>query len=170
MNTTENKQRCVVFTASSPIRQLATSAIIQSLDRDSLPAQCRTLLDTCSSADFVTERLADLLRLPKKRCFIPIGALNDLVAKAVVKIAIRSIHTDYKTTFSFLIIPRIANLIPKEIIPREILHIPPNVLLADPHFHEPAPIDMLLGSRPSLSTFCAGQIDLSNKNWDIILQ
>lgn len=149
-----------------------TSAIIYSFDNDNRPLRCRALLDTCSSANFVTENLARTLRLPRKKCSIPVNALNDLttIAKSIIKIKIRSINTDYEKTLTFLTVPRIADLIPNERFPRDILEIPSNIQLADPNFYEPAPIDILLGCGPSLSMFCAGQLNLSRDNHEIILQ
>lgn len=67
-------------------------------------------------------------------------------------------------------IPCISNLIPNEPIQREHLEIPSNLLLADPEFHKPAPVQLLLGSGPTLSFFCIGQINLSSKNRDVYLQ
>ncbi|XP_043474408.1 uncharacterized protein LOC122506353 [Leptopilina heterotoma] len=133
--------------------------------------ECRAILDTCSSANFITENLALKLKLPMKCCYIPIGAVNNLttVAKAFVSLTIRSLYNDYQKTFSFLIIPQIANLIPNEKVSSDLIPIPPNIQLADPLFHIPRPVDLLLGSGPSLSLFCIGQIDLSPQSGNQLL-
>ena len=50
------------------------------------------------------------------------------------------------------------------------MRIPANLPLADPNFFKPAPIDLLIGSGPTLSMFCIGQIDLSNHGEDLCVQ
>ena len=45
---------------------------------------------------------------------------------------------------------------------------PSNLRLADPEFHIPAPIDLLIGAGPSLSSFSTGQIKVADSN--LILQ
>ncbi|XP_033223480.1 uncharacterized protein LOC117177098 [Belonocnema kinseyi] len=154
------------------MNQLIISAFLYSLDKERRPIRCRALLDTCSSANFITEKLATALRLPKKRCSVPVGALNNLttVAKAVVKITIRSLHSSYERTLSFLTIPQISELVPNDIILQEVMKIPPNIQLAHPTFHLPSKVDMLLGSGPSLSMFCGDSIILSDRAGDLILQ
>ncbi|XP_033213814.1 uncharacterized protein LOC117170880 [Belonocnema kinseyi] len=169
---TGNSDRYISLTTKIPMNQLITSAVLYSLDKKRRPIRYRALLDTCSSTNFIKEKLATALRLPKKRCSVPVGALNNLttVAKAVVTITIRSLHSSYERTLSFLTIPQIAKLVPNDIIPREVIKIPPNIQLADPTFHLPSKVDMLLGSGPSLPMFCGGQIILSDRAGDLIIQ
>ncbi|CAK9796145.1 hypothetical protein ANTPLA_LOCUS664 [Anthophora plagiata] len=54
---------------------------------------CRALLDTCSTANFMSERLADRLQLKRRRCSVPIGALNQMTTSSshIVTTSIRSI-------------------------------------------------------------------------------
>lgn len=59
-------------------------------------------------------------------------------------------------------IPSIVNFLPHETVPREYISIPRNVRLADPDFHKPKEVDMLIGSGPTLSLLCLGQINLSS--------
>ncbi|XP_046145860.1 uncharacterized protein LOC123989203 [Osmia bicornis bicornis] len=50
------------------------------------------------------------------------------------------------------------------------LKIPANIKLADPRFHIPQPVDMLIGSGATLSLLSIGQINLSRDNCDLVLQ
>lgn len=103
--------------------------MVLSVNKYEQTVECRAILDTCSSANFITENLALKLKLPMKRCYIPIGAVNDLttVAKAFVSLTIRSLYNNYQKTLSFLIIPQIANLIPNENVSSDLIPIPPNI-------------------------------------------
>ncbi|XP_076298325.1 uncharacterized protein LOC143217670 [Lasioglossum baleicum] len=61
--------------------------------------------------------------------------------------------------------------VPDNQIDRADLRIPANLPLADPDFHHPGKIDMLLGTGPALSCLSIGQINLSKQtNVDLILQ
>lgn len=53
---------------------------------------------------------------------------------------------------------------PAKAIPRDQIKIPKNIKLADPNFYKPTPIDILLGSGPTLSLLSIGQIKLSQFN------
>lgn len=52
---------------------------------------------------------------------------------------------------------------------RKNLNIHPSIKLADPEFHKPAPIDLLIGAGPTLSLLSASQLSLSSDH-DLILQ
>ncbi|XP_050494523.1 uncharacterized protein LOC126875676 [Bombus huntii] len=49
-------------------------------------------------------------------------------------------------------------------VDRSIIHIPRNLQLADPRFHRPAPIEILLSAGPTLASLCVGQLDISQAN------
>ena len=67
----------------------------------------------------------------------------------------------YERTITFLVIPAISTLIPSQHIDRSTLEIPKNINLADPRFHVPGPIDVLLSSGTTLASMCVGQINLT---------
>ncbi|XP_074109257.1 uncharacterized protein LOC141534016 [Cotesia typhae] len=71
---------------------------------------------------------------------------------------------NFKRTLTFLIIPTISHVIPNQPIQREKLKIPANIKLADPTFHKPGPIDLLIGAGTTLSVLSIGQIPLSLPN------
>lgn len=102
----------------------------------------------------------------------PIGAINAIntVSKGVVQIVIQSIHDDFNRTLTCLTIPAITDLIPSEIFSRDSINIPPNVRLADPEFHLPRPVELLIGSEVTFSLFSIGQINLSYEGFDLYLQ
>ncbi|XP_044575195.1 uncharacterized protein LOC123259004 [Cotesia glomerata] len=114
------------------------SALIQMRNSAGHFIQTRALLDTCATANFITDELANKLKLPMQTCSIPIGAVNDLS--------------------------------PNEVFPRESIQIPKTLKLADPQFHLPKPVDVLIGSGTTLSLLSIGQINLSRNDCDLILQ
>ncbi|XP_011859184.1 PREDICTED: uncharacterized protein LOC105556702 [Vollenhovia emeryi] len=91
-------------------------------------------------------------------------------SKGIVQITIRSIRDGFQKNLTCLTLPIIADLIPSEIFPRDSIGIPPNIKLADPEFHLPRPVDLLIGSGATLSLFSVGQINLSCHKQDLYLQ
>lgn len=149
-----------------------TTATIFIQDRDHQLIKCRALLDTCASANFISENLAKRLKLHRTACAIPIGAINSIstMSRCAVQITIQSLHNEFRKVLWCLSISTIANLVPSEIFPRESVKIPPNIKLADPEFHLPRPVELLIGAGATLSLFSIGQIDLSQRNCDLYLQ
>ncbi|XP_033362368.1 uncharacterized protein LOC117240438 [Bombus vosnesenskii] len=96
---------------------IVTTTQVHILTNKQQPIQCRALLDTGSSMNFITERLANILS--------------------------------------------ITHLISSQPIDRSALDIPRNIKLADPRFHMPSPIAVLLSSGTTLSSMYVGQINLT---------
>ncbi|XP_015125523.1 uncharacterized protein LOC107047283, partial [Diachasma alloeum] len=74
---------------------------------------------------------------------------------------IRSRTTEYERTLNFLTIPNITQAVPDQPLDRSAIRIPANIKLADPNFHHPASVNMLLGSGPTLSLLCQGKEKLT---------
>ncbi|XP_066589313.1 uncharacterized protein [Prorops nasuta] len=122
--------------------------------------RCRTLLDTCFTVNFITEELIRSLTSSKSACSLTIEAMNTLstTSRHFTKLIIKSRHSDFKKSFIFFVVSKIADFSPVEMIPRNKINIPAHLKLADPDFDKPNSVDMLLGVGPTLSMFCNGQI------------
>ncbi|XP_063988328.1 uncharacterized protein LOC135168255 [Diachasmimorpha longicaudata] len=165
--------RQVTLVNNPPTDQIILSAMVNLMDKNNQPVTCRVLLDTASTANFITERLVRKLGIATEKYSVPVGALNGLSTNTnhLVTVKLQATNRRYEKEFRCLSIPEICGLIPTETIPREMFSIPAHVKLADPEFYKPRPVDMLLGSGPSLSLFTSGQYHLSNNGEpNIILQ
>ena len=149
-----------------------TSAVVNVLNKDNKLIKCRVLLDTCSTVNFITEEFANRLKLPKRKCCVPVGAVNQLetTTKHAVTVTVKSTKNRFEKTLEFLTIPCISEATPSETVRREEIKLPKNIKLADPEFHKAAPIDMLLASGPTLSVFSIGQMNLHDERMDLYLQ
>jgi len=149
-----------------------TSAIIYVENNTSDVIKCRALLDTCATANFISESLVKRLRLSVKKQRTTISMINSLhtASKGIVEIIIRSTCTEFSKELTCIVIPTIVNLMPSEIISRKNINIPPNIKLADPKFHLPRAIDVLIGSGATLALFSVGQINLSVPGHELYLQ
>ncbi|XP_018376447.1 PREDICTED: uncharacterized protein LOC108769758 [Trachymyrmex cornetzi] len=88
----------------------------------------------------------------------------------MVHIIIQSRYDSFSKQLTCLTVPAISGLVPTEIFPRSSISVPSNIRLADPEFHLPRPVDLLIGSGATLSLFAIGQINLSKENYDLYLQ
>ncbi|XP_066592932.1 uncharacterized protein [Prorops nasuta] len=134
--------------------------------------QGRTLLDTCSTAHLVTEKFAKKLHLPSKSGSITINAINTMqtISRSSIEITFYSQYSNFQKTLSFLIIPKIIDFIPSEAFPRELIDIPSHLNLADPLFHIPNDVDLLIGAGATLSMFRKKRSVLNNIKTDLVLQ
>jgi len=152
--------------------QLLTSAVVYIQDCKGDFMKCRALLDTCATANFITENIVKRLGIPTITHTSTIGAINNTTteSKGIVQITIQSTHNDFRRNLTCLTVPTIASSIPSETFPRELITIPSNIKLADPEFHLPRPVDLLIGSGSTLALFSIGQINLSRKDHELYLQ
>ncbi|XP_063993427.1 uncharacterized protein LOC135171065 [Diachasmimorpha longicaudata] len=127
---------------------------------------CRTLLDSCSTTNLITERLATILGLHRKKFLASIGGLHNLLTKTqqIVTTTIKSRINDEKRRLTFLIIPSISETVPSQPLDREKIKIPNHLKLADPDFFCPAPIDMLIGTGTTIGLLGTDKMRLSPKN------
>ncbi|XP_076285433.1 uncharacterized protein LOC143218312 [Lasioglossum baleicum] len=148
------------------------SAIVRIRKHNGTFIEARALLDTCATAHFMTETLAQQLNLPTQPCSIAINGINEMttMSKDLIQVTLRSLHSDFQKTLTCLTVSRITDSVPDEVFPRESIAIPANIRLADPEFHIPRPVDILIGAGATLSLISIGQINLSRDDCDLILQ
>ncbi|XP_012543611.2 uncharacterized protein LOC105841045 [Monomorium pharaonis] len=148
------------------------SAVVRVRNAKGQLITARALLDTCATAHFITEKLVSLLQIPTQACSVSVGAINGMntISRHRVEVRLQSFRGNYERGLTFLTIPQIATAVPDRLFPRELIQIPANLQLADPQFHMPRPVDMLIGAGATLSMLCVGQINLSRGKNDLILQ
>lgn len=118
----------------------------------------------------MTIDLANSLGLKKTACHIPVDMLNTTSThcKQLVSAIIKSRINNFEKKLTFLIVPIIAQSIPEQVIQRDFINIPKNIELADPAFHKPATVDVLLGSGPTLSSLAVGHISIKLPNEQLV--
>lgn len=121
--------------------------------------------------EFYYRFLSEADRCPTTQT-IPVNSINAArtMAGGLVRVTIRSTRDGFSKDLTCLTIPTITDSIPSEVFPRDSIKIPANIKLADPNFHLPSSVDLLIGSGATLSLFSVGQINLSYGNHDLYLQ
>ncbi|XP_043471645.1 uncharacterized protein LOC122504553 [Leptopilina heterotoma] len=126
---------------------ILSTAIAYVFDSNGKRHSCRVLLDSGSQPNLMTEQLAKKLNLKKQRLNSAIEVLNNNKINSIewVETMFESSNAKYTTKLSFLILPKITSEIPSILINKKQFEIPPHINLADPEFHRPAEVDILVG-------------------------
>ena len=163
---------CLATLLPIPRAELMTTALVWLENVGKEKVRARALLDSGASTNFISIGLARSLRLPMRRCFLPIGAVNSMttISRRTVDITFGSYTSAFKKTLTFHTVPKISDAVPSDTFPRNLIDVPRNIKLADSQFHLPAPIDLLIGSGTTLSLLSIGQIKISNHDVDICIQ
>lgn len=150
------------------------TARIKIYSKNGSHTQCRALLDTASTANFITDELATKLPLQKRYRPVPVRTLNSMhtTCDYYTRTTIESNHTTLRKTLNFFITKSISALTPNHTINRANVVIPPNIKLDDPDFHQVTLIQMLIGAGPTLSLLSVGKIRLptASNDLDLVLQ
>ncbi|XP_058800258.1 uncharacterized protein LOC131669418 [Phymastichus coffea] len=149
-----------------------TTAVVKVKDKRGDFVVARALLDSYSTVNLVTKNFAKLLNLPALSCSVNIGAVDGLctVSNKYIQTHVHSNYNNFKHQVQLLIVPKIADTVPNDTFPRHLFDIPKGIKLADPQFHLPNSVDLLLSSGTTLSVLAVGQIKLQRDKSEIILQ
>ncbi|XP_053973203.1 uncharacterized protein LOC128873577 [Hylaeus volcanicus] len=71
---------------------------------------------------------------------------------------------------TFLTVAKVSDSVPNEIFPRESLDVPSHMRLADPEFHLPRAVDILIGAGATTSLLSIGQLNIARNNCEIFMQ
>lgn len=112
--------------------------------------QVRALLDPGSETSFVTESLAQLLQLSRRRTWIPLsglGATDAGIAKHCAHLTLRSTEESSLTLdMEVYVLPRLTNLLPSREIRQLDISSLQGLTLADPTFLQPERVEMIIGA------------------------
>lgn len=143
---------------------LLSTVVVNVIDRDNKQHLIRALLDPGSQSSFATQEICDLLQLKRTSVDIKVGGINAIQSeiKQKVSLNIKSQVNNYSTRISCLVVPQITGTLPNFEVTLDSLQIPSHIQLADPKFHIPNKIDLLLGADCFWDILCVGRIKLKN--------
>ncbi|XP_046492942.1 uncharacterized protein [Neodiprion pinetum] len=129
---------------------LATVQLIASNPETGERIIARALLDQGSESSFVTESLAQQLRLRRHQATIPIigvGAHQSAVTRGIATLQLQSrAHTSFSCQVEALVLPRLTSYLPSfRLLVEDWPHLR-GLNLADPSFAHPSQIDVILGA------------------------
>lgn len=152
------------LTSSLSSEVLLATARVKILDKHNNEHDCRILLDAGSQSNFITEQLANRLKLNKEIIDIPVSGLGKQLnhIEHSVTTTIRSRCSSFTAQLPFLVLSIISDILPTKLIQHNNLNIPRNLQLADPEFYKPN-IDALLGATLFYQLLSVGQVKLNNQ-------
>lgn len=164
-NENQNKEKtttsCCAFAGANEQHIFLSTAVVMVENHLGVVQPCRVLLDNGSQSNFITERFANSLKLKQDPANIKVTGLNQepIHIRNSIRTKVNSRVKDYEKEMNFLIVPSIADSIPHRKI-----HMPkidfPEEKLADPHFSNPAQVDMLIGAEHFLELLQDGKMSV----------
>lgn len=122
----------------------------------------KAILDCGSQSNFISSKLCNLLRLPQCTTNISITGINNITSNINTKcdVTIESRLSQFLTTISCFILPKITDDLPNNNIDISQWNIPDHLNLADPLFNESGEVDLLLGASVFWTLLRNGKISL----------
>jgi uncharacterized CHY-type Zn-finger protein len=144
---------------------ILSTALVKVFDCNGKPLQLRALLDSGSQSSFITESIADKLKLSFTHINVPVTGINESIstAKKLVELKIHSNITTFSATLTCLVSKKITERLPIVSINLSNFTVPLNIKLADPKFNVSSEIDLLIGSDLFWSLLSVGQIATNRK-------
>ncbi|XP_055543778.1 uncharacterized protein LOC129729293 [Wyeomyia smithii] len=132
---------------SIPATVLLQTAIVKTFDSYENIHWARALLDPASQLSLITENLAQKLQLRRQFCHQEIGGVGNsvVVSNHAVIVQLGSHCSDFVSEARCHILKRITRELPIRCLTSSLWKIPAGIVLADPQFHKPSAIDLLIG-------------------------
>lgn len=156
------------------VKVLLSTALVLIEDYSGAYHEVRVLLDSGSQSNFISSELSKKLQLPLRKIRLPVRGINQSSTEitAGTQAKIKATRNNYEIDVFCLIVPQITDNLPNFTFDTTLVNIPANLTLADPSFHVPSKVDMLLGAGIFWDLMCIGQIRTGpinpfykNQNW-----
>lgn len=146
------KSASIVNYSSQDFNQvlLSTALIEVSNPETGQRQKTRAMLDCGSQSSFITHTLKEKLGLKSNRIdTLKVIGIGNNCSNHVIEccdIQLNSLTSDFKVKQSCLVLKELTGNIPMSKVNIFALNIPKDILLADPNFYQPSPIDMIIGA------------------------
>ncbi|XP_041786603.1 uncharacterized protein LOC121601866 [Anopheles merus] len=144
---------------------LLQTVLVQVEDNHGRCHLARTLLDSGAQLNIVTERLTQRLGVAKRRENHRIGGIGEVsvTSQHSTVLRIHSLNSEYAASGMFHVLSKLTRELPSSRINTSSWQIPRQVQLADPSFHSPGPIDLIIGAELYYDVVKEGLIKLSHE-------
>lgn len=126
---------------------LLLTAMVNLLDKSGHLVPCRAFLDCGAQTNLLSISMYKKLGFDGVPVHVDIVGVSSTRSKSnrIVDVNLRSLCSAYKTTLKCLVMETITSPLPCKPIDIAQWNIPSNIQLADPNFHVPAAVDLLIG-------------------------
>ncbi|GBN82445.1 hypothetical protein AVEN_15878-1 [Araneus ventricosus] len=152
LRSTDNKN-------SKPMKYLMSTAVAYV---NGMPV--RIILDSASEINFISSDCAMSLGLKRNRIHSSVSSINGLAQdiKYETNAIISNKDNSFNESLKFMVVPKISPVTPSCNLDISKLSLPKHIKLADPSFHKPAKISMLLGAQVFFKIIKADQIKIND--------
>ncbi|XP_065074711.1 uncharacterized protein LOC135698594 [Ochlerotatus camptorhynchus] len=132
---------------SIPSTVLLQTALVKIIDSNGYLLWARALLDPASQLNVISEHLVQRLHTRKIKDHHTIGGIgrSTTVSTHSVLLSIRSHCTNFSADLKFHVLSEITRDLPSNAVDTTNWEWPSDIVFADPKFHEPASVDMIIG-------------------------
>lgn len=122
----------------------------------------RLLLDNGSTANFITQSLAEQLGLSQRGMSTKVTGINNHVSTSTQSchLSIESLCCAFTVDIDCHVLPEITKVLPSSFVNVKHLSIPSGLTLADPNFNVPSAVDILVGAEVFWNVIGSNTIDL----------
>nr|XP_049699603.1 uncharacterized protein LOC126053427 isoform X4 [Helicoverpa armigera] len=149
-------------TAATTRSVLLSTALVTVVSTRGEKFDARILLDNGSTANFITETLCHKLGLPRRNVNSTISGINKQTSNSTqsCRFTIQARNGGYRETITSFILPEITKILPAKAVDIGNINIPADIQLADPSFHIPSVIDILVGAEVFWNVLGSSSINL----------
>ncbi|XP_036341360.1 uncharacterized protein LOC118750735 [Rhagoletis pomonella] len=142
---------------------ILATALVQLSNMHTTKITARALLDSASQLNFITEHMAQILKLPRTKANVEICGIGAVTTMShhIVTIKFESLQSGFSSVLEAVVLPSISSNQPQQSSNVNAWDIPNNINLADSRFNHPGPIDILIGASLFFDILSVGQIKLS---------
>ncbi|XP_062557924.1 uncharacterized protein LOC134222785 [Armigeres subalbatus] len=142
---------------------LLATAAVDINDNQGRRRTCRAVLDSASQVSFITERCCNELGIKTRASNMELEGISSVPTRAhkCAEIIITSRCSDFRAVVPCMVLDKITNTLPCKQVSTDDWTIPDSIHLADPFFHRPGRIDVLLGIEIFFQLLQPGQISLN---------
>lgn len=129
---------------------ILSTAIVEMINPNTKKSiKARILLDCGSESSFISKSLQQKLNLPSTLIDMNVIGIGNNITNKIKETCVaklKSINKPFELTVSCFVMDQLTGELPKVPINVQQLKLPKNITLADPSYHSPAPIDLLIGA------------------------
>ncbi|GBO07564.1 hypothetical protein AVEN_122155-1 [Araneus ventricosus] len=159
-----NSEQCFALRStdkknSKPMKYLMSTAVAYV---NGMPV--RIILDSASEINFISSDCAISLGLKRNQIHSSVSGINGLAQdiKYETNAIISNKDNSFNESLKFMVVPKISSVTPSCNLDISKLSLPKHIKLADPSFHKPAKISMLLGAQVFFKIIKADQIKIND--------
>lgn len=130
---------------------LLSTALVKIYDRFGKSIFARALLDSCSQHCLMSKGFSEKFRFRESPSYLSVQGIgpSQSVSTKVVTALVEprcSAVSDFSEEIQFHVLPELTISLPTSAVDPSRWNFSPSIILADPHFHEPGSIDLIIGA------------------------